>query len=132
MRETIDFNVNIIGSSSKKLWTGVFTVKTSLSYREIFREDEVRRSLLGADPGNANPYVDRIARYAAQLSVGIVKGPAWYDQSVYCTEGLPGKDLNVLTEVVEEMAKALKAETDSVSSTAEAAQAELKEAAKPA
>ena len=133
LNDRVQVNVNVTGEVSKQSYTGTFTALVSLSYRDTFREDEVRRGLIGADPANAHPMVTAMAETAAYLAVRVVEAPDWYKQSVYCTEGPVGRDRNVLTAVAQAVAEAINAEHERVSKAAEAAQADLKAATdKPA
>lgn len=129
MKDTVTFSIDIAGDSTGKQWSGLFTARTTLSYSEMFREDEIRRRFLGADPANADPFIDQFARRAAAVAVRISEAPDWFKQSDCATSGLPGRDLNVLTEISRAMSAAVKVETDAAAAAAAAAQPALKEMA---
>jgi len=60
------------------------------------REDEVRRSYLGKNPGEASEYSQAIAQAIAFLTVRVAKCPAWFLATNYGADLL---DENVLVEV---------------------------------
>jgi hypothetical protein len=128
MQKTVSFNVDITGSVSGEKYTGLFEAKVTLSYADMFREDSLRRQFLGGDSTNASAGVYEIAACAAALGVGVIKSPEWFKQSVYCTEGAVGEDLNVLTEVYAAMKKKVSDVRDEIAKAAEAKRGALKEA----
>lgn len=119
IKDTVEFSVNITGELSKALYTGTFSLAVSLSYKEMFREDEVRRGLLGANPQFADPSVDNVARTSAYLAVRLRDAPDWWKQSELGTSGPVGRDLNVLTDVYLAGVKALNEELKAISDAAE-------------
>lgn len=118
METTAKFSVSIIGEESGDPYTGDFVVKTLLTRRDVFKADELRRIILGANPASAMDDRQAEAYIMGQLVVRIVEAPGWWKNS----EGgqlLP--DLNVIMGVYE-AAKAKETErSDGIKKKAEEA-----------
>ncbi len=126
MQETVSFSVNIRGESSGHDYSGTFKVRTKTSFRDRIREDEVRRTILGANPEGVTPYVSAVAAALAYLGVRVVESPSWWKEA---DNGLTLEDDNILTEVNNRTVAAIQAERDTVIKEADAAQVVLRQAA---
>lgn len=127
MKDKVQFIVNVAGDTSEEKFEGLFEVKTKLSHREVLREDEIRRTVLGTNPGEAGSYAASIATAISFLSVRVTKSPDWFKASA---NGLDLEDENVLVEVNNAAMSAIAKERKAHSDAAEEAQKVLKEAAK--
>ncbi len=123
MNNKVQFSVECKGETSDRNFSGLFTAKTKLSHREVLKEDEVRRNVLGQNPQYAGEYAASVASAIAYLAVRLVDSPDWWKQS---GGGLELEDENVLVEVNNAAVKAIKEEQDARVKAAEAAQGALK------
>lgn len=94
------FSVDVVGDVTSDKFTGVFKCKTRLSHRDALRRDQVRRSLLGADPDSASPRAESVADCLSECSVRILEAPSWWTTA---GEGMDLCDDNVLAEVYKAM-----------------------------
>jgi len=97
LKPTVDFSVQIKGETSSKDYEGLFTAKTSLSFRDRLREDEIYRTTLGLNPNDAGPFAQSVAQALSYLAVRITGEipQFWKD----CNGGVDLKDDNVLVDV---------------------------------
>jgi hypothetical protein len=96
MPKTVMFSVNFKGEDSTQ-YQGVFQAKTSLSVREVLREDEIRRTILGFNPQDASQYQSQLAAAVAYLSIRLTGDvPDWWART---NNGLDVNDEIVLAEV---------------------------------
>ena len=110
MTGEVKFTVNIKGDYTQEQWSGSFTIKTRLSYRDTLRQDQVRRELLGPDPSNnASEDAKGIAQVFSFLSVYVTHAPRWWTEN---ENGLSLEDNNLAPEVyrlaMEKLAEAIK------------------------
>lgn len=120
LREKVQFQIDIEGES--KRYQGLFEMKLKLSWRELAREDEVRRAILGVNSSEASPEMDGVARAAAYLSVRLTDTPTWWKEG---GNGLELNDLNVLPAVHEAAVKAANDEHARVKAEADKAKGSL-------
>lgn len=130
MKSEVQANVNVKGETSGNTYTGIFTAKTKLSYREIIAKDAMRRQILGPDPKNALADVWEHASLSSYLQVHLIDAPDWWKQSNGGLDGVVGTDLNVLTTVFNAVAAKIEEEIKAHAKDAEDAQKQLGEAAK--
>lgn len=124
MKDTIEFVLETKGVlPPHKPYTGAFKAKVKLSWRETAKIDEIRRSLLGANPQDAGMEAYEAANAAAYLMVRLVEKPEWW---VRAGNGFDLEDLNVLVEVHRLAVEAVDAEYAGLAKKAEDAKAELK------
>jgi hypothetical protein len=128
MNKTVSFGLNLKGDTTGNQYIGTFKVKTSLSYREVLKEDEIRRTVLGVSPNEAGDYAASIAHAIAYLAVRIVDAPDFWKSS---QGGLDLEDENILREVNNLCVAEIKRELDSVAKAAATAQGELKSKIEP-
>jgi phenylalanyl-tRNA synthetase beta subunit len=127
MKDTVQFTVNVTGDTSEQKFEGLFEVKTKLSHREVLKEDEIRRSVLGVNPADAGSYAGSIATAISFLSVRVTRSPDWFKAS---SNGLDLEDENILVEVNNAAMAAIAKERKAHSDAAEEAQKVLKAKAK--
>lgn len=126
MQETISFSVDVTGEDTKRHFTGLFSAKTSLSFRERLQEDEQRRLLLGSNPESAGTYAESVAKLLSFVNVRLVDAPNWWKES---KGGVDLKDENVLKAVYETLIDGLAKQFGEQTKKAEEAQKELKKIA---
>jgi hypothetical protein len=129
LKDKIQFTVTVKGDTSETNFTGLFEVKTKLSHREVLKEDEVKRNVLGTNPGDASGYASSIAGAISFLTVRLTKSPDWFKES---GNGLDLEDENVLVEINNAAMAAIAKERDAHLAAAKEAQKELKEKVKTA
>lgn len=119
MQKTVTFGVSFKGKETGADYIGTFEAKTSTSYREDLKEDEIRRNVLGVNSVEAGGEAAAVAQAYAYLLIRVVKSPDWWKA---CGFGLDSEDPNILSEInnrtVAEIAKARE-------SVVKAAEAEL-------
>lgn len=124
LKPSVDFSVVCKGEVSGKEYDGLFTAKTSLSFRERLREDEIYRVTLGANPNDASPFAQSVAQALSYLAVRVMgEMPTfWRD----CNGGVDLKDDNVLVAVHKACVDAIDAEYKRFREEGQAAKEELK------
>lgn len=130
MKSEVSANVNIKGENTGNTYTGIFTAKTKLSYREMISQDALRRQILGPDPKNAAEAIWEHASLASYLQVRLIDAPDWWKQSNGGLDGPVGTDHNVLTTVFNTVAAKIEEEIKAHAKEAEDAQKQLGEDAK--
>lgn len=121
--ETDSFTVNVTGETTGQNFSGVFVIKTQLSFREQLRRDQLRRQLLGADPANAEIRARQAAEALAEITVRTISAPRWWTDAA---DGLDLKDDAILTAVYDGLIKACATMTDEIKKKGETAKAELR------
>lgn len=123
MQDTVKFPVDTKGQESGQEYKGLFTAKTKLSMREMLREDEIRRGLLGDNPNGASDIAKVMAAALAYLAVRIVDAPQWWKDA---NGGQDLQDENVLVAVHNGCADAIGKLYDAQVEEAEKAREDLK------
>lgn len=123
MKDFVTAYVKVTGDVSSEEFEGAFEAKVKLSTRELLREDEIYRNVLGQNPNSAGALAAALASQIAYLSVRVSKAPAWFTSA---GNGLEFKDSNVLEAVVEKVKSLVDAEWDAHRKAAEEAQKPLK------
>lgn len=108
--EAIDgpFTLHEVGETTDKTYTGEFRAKKRLSHRDHLRKDQVRRELLGGQPGVPTERALSTAMILSELAVRLTKTPDWW---VDAGNGIDLEDDNVIGVVYNE---ALKIEADAI------------------
>jgi hypothetical protein len=75
------FTVNLTGETTGENYTGKFSCKKRLSFREQLAIDQRRRELLGPQGGTATLRAEQAANFIAVLSVRLVEVPSWWKNS---------------------------------------------------
>ena len=97
LKQSVDFSVTCKGETSGKEFSGLFTAKTALSFKESLRQDEIFRITVGVRPQDASEYAQSVAQALSYLAVRIIESPSWWKE---CQGGLELRgDENVLVEV---------------------------------
>lgn len=115
------FSISIEGEVTGEKWTGDFSAKKRLSHRDALRKDQVRRELLGAQPGEPSDRALSIAVILSELSVRLTRTPRWWSEK---NGGLDLDDENVLAEVYQ---KAIDIEVQDAKQRKEKAEEAIKE-----
>jgi hypothetical protein len=123
IKNTVEFSVDIKGESSGQDFVGSFTVKTKLSIKEHLRQDELYRSLLGADSQNASIDSKSLATALAYLATRIVTSPEWWKKM---EGGLSCEDINVISEINNKCIAEIEKEYATLKNEASAAEEALK------
>lgn len=123
MKDAVQFTVTVKGETTGRSFEGLFEAKTKLSHRDVIKEDEIRRNILGVNPNDASPYAASIAGAVAYLAVRLTRSPDWFKAS---NNGLDLEDENVLVAVNNSAVAAVAVERDTHAKEAELAQNALK------
>lgn len=111
-----DFSITETGDVSGREYVGIFTVKTRLSHMDRFRQDQIKRSLLGGtNPNDAGNIAMNMAEAFSQLSIRIINAPDWFSSS---NGGVDLPDYNVITSIY---TAAMAAESKAIAAVQEAA-----------
>lgn len=117
-----DFTLDITGDVSGKAYAGVFTIKSRLSHMDRFRQDQVKRSILGGDnPNAAGPEAMSMAEAFSQIAIRVLNGPDWFKNS----NAMDIADFNVIQEIYTRCIKIEQDEIDKVTKKAEEAKKTL-------
>ncbi len=129
LKEKVIFSVDLVGQHSELPFKGEFVMKTKLSWREVAREDEIRRTFLGANAAEASADAALGAQAYAFMLARAVDAPKWWtDPAFDC--GAKTDDLNVLVAVWQKAVEAVDAEFARVKDAAAKAKADLEAQAK--
>jgi hypothetical protein len=123
MKDKLIVSVDFVGSDTQTPYRGEFTVKTKLSWREMIKEDEIRRSVLGFNAAEAGELAARGAQFSAYLVVRVTEAPDWWKKS---NNGLDSEDINLLSKVYDAVSEKIEAEYKRVADEAEKAKQDLK------
>lgn len=125
------FTIDVVGETTGKTWKGLFETKTALSHKDRFRQDEIRRELLGKNPGPVDPtsMTSRWAHNAADVFafvlIHLTATPQWWDMN---DNGLGLEDDNVVRDLHDKIVE-LKAEAQKeLEASAESAKKDLSKA----
>jgi hypothetical protein len=129
MEKIISFQIDVKGEVTGTRYEGLFKAKTSLTYRDMLKQDQVRRAVLGPDGDQAGALAQSIAQATAFLAVHLVESPNWWSQQ---GSGLDVVDVNILTEVNNACFDAVEKEKEKLRSAGEAAKKVLEEKVKEA
>lgn len=100
------FTLNEIGEDTGEKFVGDFKCKKRLSHRDQLRKDQVRRDLLGGQPGVPTERALSTSMIISELAVRVLKAPKWWAE---VGEGLDLMDDNIIG-LIHDMA--LKPEND--------------------
>lgn len=120
------FTLHVVGETTERTWAGEFRAKKRLSHRDHLKKDQVRRELLGGQPGVPTERALSTAMILSELAVRLTKAPAWWAEE---GNGIDLEDDNVIGVVYND---ALKVETDAIEAKkkkAEKVQDDLRKAA---
>jgi hypothetical protein len=101
MQSTTQFKVDFVGEESGTRYQGFFTARVKASHLDTLRQDEIRRTTLGAGGDAASIQAQNLAHAYAFCVVRLlntkdVPMPPWFKESNY---GLESEDGNMLVEV---------------------------------
>lgn len=127
MSNTEKFTVDVTGDFTGKTWKGVFATKVRLSHRDQFRQDEIRRDMLGKNPDTASPRAQNSAEVFSFVLAHLVDAPQWWTVN---GNGLDMEDDNVVAEIYVKIVDIKLAAQNKLKADAEAARKELEEVGK--
>jgi hypothetical protein len=125
--KTSTFSINVVGVTTGEKWTGDFTAKSYLSYRDIMAMDRYRRDLIGDKPENASIRAVNQSEVLSQIFARLTKAPAWWGEH---SQGLDCVDDNLIEEIFLAAVKVETDEREAIKKKGEAAQASLRETLK--
>lgn len=120
---TTQFTIDEKGDVTGKDYAGVFTVKTRLTHNDRFKQDAIKRGLLGGDPTTASPQAQSMAEAFSQISIRVIDAPDWWKQS---DGGTQLADFSVITSIYTKAIEAENAEIDKVVKSAKNIKESLK------
>jgi hypothetical protein len=118
------FSIHIVGEETGKVYSGEFTVRTSLSFRQQALADEIRRNIIGGNPQFVAPGIANVAFMAGQLAVRVVDAPKWWEE--VGEGGIDLQDGNVLQKIFEQAVKADSDRKTKIQEEADKAETSLK------
>lgn len=124
MSNTEKFTVDVTGETTGKTWKGVFATKIRLSHRDQFRQDEIRRDMLGKNPDTASPRAQNAAEVFSFVLAHLLEAPQWWAMN---GNGLDMEDDNVVAEVYGKIVEVKVAAQKKLKDEAEAARKELEQ-----
>lgn len=116
----VPFSIHEVGDVTEKTYTGEFRAKVRLSHRDQLRKDQVRREILGGQPGVPGDRALTTSMILSELAVRLTSVPEWWTDSA---GGLDLEDDNVIGKVYD---AAMKVEGDAVEAKKKKAEAEQK------
>lgn len=120
------FTLHVVGETTERTWAGEFRAKRRLSHRDHLRKDQVRRELLGGQPGVATERALSTAMILSELAVRLTKTPEWWAEE---GNGLDLDDDNVIGTVYNEALKIEAEAAESKKKKAEKIQADMRKEA---
>lgn len=124
------FSIHILGETTERTWAGEFRAKKRLSHRDHLRKDQVRRTLLGGEPGIPSDRAEQTARIFSELAVRLTQAPPWWTDA---NGGVDLEDDNVIVRVHDEAIRIENEAIEAKKKRAEKVQEELRaQAAKEA
>lgn len=117
------FPFSEVGETTEEKFTGDFKAKKRLSHRDQLRKDQLRRDLLGGQPGTPTERALSTAMILSELSVRILKAPKWWTEA---GEGLDLEDDNVIGRVYDLTMKPERDREDAKVKAAKVAQDQLR------
>ena len=102
MRSDTSFAISAVGEDSERVYDGSFSVKSTVTRRETFEIDRLRRQIIGPSPDGTPPanQVQAEAYMLAHLAVRVIKSPKWWEDA---DNGMDLEDYNVILEVFNAM-----------------------------
>lgn len=102
MRTDSTFSINSTGEETGNPFSGDFSVKGTLTRRDRFEVDRLRRQIVGASPEGTppTPQVQAEAYMLATLAVRVINAPKWWEDA---DNGLDLEDYNIIVEVFDLM-----------------------------
>jgi hypothetical protein len=123
------FTVHVVGDTTGLTWSGEFRAKKRLSHKDHLRKDQVRRELLGGQPGVPGERALTTSMILSELAVRLTKVPGWWTEN---GDGLEFQDDNVIGVVYDEALKVEREAAEKTKKAAEKIQEQLREEAKKA
>jgi len=126
MRTDRQISIKIVGKKSGDTFKGEFTLKGSLTRRDMFRADAIRREIIGPSPenGEAAPSLQSEAFVTGQVGVRILKGPTWWETS---DMGQNLEDPNIIFALYDDILKDEEDQLKEIEGEADSAKEVLKE-----
>ena len=122
--DTASFSIKVTGDVTGETWHGSFKTRLRLSHRDQFRQDQIRRELLGGvNPESASKRALNAAEVFSVIAIHIFDAPKWWLQA---DNGLLLEDDNVIAAVYEEILKAKAEAMSALVKKGEEAKADLK------
>lgn len=118
------FSINEIGDRSGQQMIGDFAAKKELSTRDTLRKDQIRRQLLGNEPGQPSEEAETLAIMVSEVTVRLTNCPSWFKETNY---GLDLSDTNVLFAVFNGCLQVQKAADEERKKAAEKAKDQLRQ-----
>lgn len=123
LKNTVDFTVDVKGDLTDKQYTGTFEAKTKLSVRETLKQDEIYRSIVGANSAEASVEAKSMGTAIAYLITHVIKSPDWWRE---LDNGMKVDEMNLLAEVFQKCQSAIDAEYKKLQEEANVAEVALK------
>jgi len=123
IRSTVDFVIDSKGDVTNTQVTGTFTAKTKLSMKEILRQDELYRQILGVNSQEASEHSKDIASALSYLATHIIGCP---DIWKALENGMKCEDLNIIADINNRCREEIDKEYKKLSEEASAAETILK------
>lgn len=96
LKETVGFDVNVVGDRTGEKWFGQFSSLKRLSHRQELLRDKIRRELLGTNQEGVSRRALDQADMLSELQVSLIDTPSWWKEA---GNGIDLGDDNILTEV---------------------------------
>jgi hypothetical protein len=117
------FTLHVVGETSDQTWTGEFRAKKWLSHRDQLGKDQIRRELLGGQPGVAGDRAITTATMLSELRVRLTKFPEWWATTGF---GIDMADDNVIYQLYQDALKIEDEAMEAKKAKAEKVQAQLR------
>jgi tRNA G26 N,N-dimethylase Trm1 len=123
IKATVDFAIDCKGELTGNQYTGSFVAKTKLSMKESLKQDEIYRSILGANSQDAADSSKKVAAAISYLMTHLVTSPEfWKAQNL----GMDCEDMNLLAEINNVCQSKIEAEYKKLAEEAKASEELLK------
>jgi hypothetical protein len=122
MTNTASFTINVVGDITGEQFYGAFKTKVRLSHRDQFRQDQMRRELLGTHQEAASPRAANAAEIFSTINIHLVDAPNWWKDA---DNGLALEDDNVVGAIWESIMRLKVEAAEELKKKAQEAKGEL-------
>jgi hypothetical protein len=123
IKATVDLAIDCKGELSGNQFTGSFVAKTKLSMKESLKQDEIYRSILGANSQDAGDSSKKVAAAISYLMTHVVTSPDWWKAM---NLGMDCEDMNLLATINNAVQEKIELEYKKLAEEAKASEELLK------
>lgn len=116
--------IDVVGSTTKRRYDGIFKIRLLLSHRQKLQKDESKRQLLGTLPDSASVDAMKTAIIYSKCWAHVIDAPGWWKEAGNGLDLLDDEPAGLLYDKIVSMEESL---TNTVEKEGEEAKKELTE-----